>query len=383
MTTSTQSGQVARLIHHGGTTPVLSCYLRLEPDDRSGHRYLHELNALTRSLEQTLEARCSSHQEREEVRQDLARLRDWAAEPGALPATRGVALFLAGEEGLFEVLPLPLVHQSQLFLDSHPVVRELVSAAQLAGRTVAVVLDRIHARFFLVDAFQAEEVGGMEMWAPAGGRFHSDRGDAPGWGERRFHNAEVEERRRHYAGIAQRLEDLVRADNADLVLLAGPADHTRALREALPERLARHVIGETRLNVTAATTAQVHAATLRAAGDFRRAEETALREALEESLGTGWAVAGVSETLRALDRGQVRTLLVGPQPGMAGFRCHRTGRLVRSPEECGDTGPAEPVADLAEAAIEQALEQGVEVVSVQQAETARVTDGLAALLRYR
>jgi peptide subunit release factor 1 (eRF1) len=183
--------------------------------------------------------------------------------------------------------------------------------------------------------------------------------------------------------IAERLEELGRDRPASGVVLAGPADHTAALLRFLPDRLAARVLGTARLNPTSATSAVVHAAAQRVAEDHERSAVTAEVLALQESIGTGWAVEGVRETLQALSRGQVRTVYVRESLEGGGFRCSATGRLVLSKGDCAGEGAPQPVRDLVDEAIEKALRQRARVVIVPGDAGAEPVDGLAATLRFK
>lgn len=129
---------------------------------------------------------------------------------------------------------------------------------------VAVVLDRTHARFFEVSGRRVVEVTGLISPGTRGGRFHSDRADAPGGGEHAYHQRLREEERRHYAAIARRLLELKRVRGARGLLVAGPGPVPRAFRRALPEGLAARVIGTAQLNPLEVTARAVQRATARA-----------------------------------------------------------------------------------------------------------------------
>lgn len=129
---------------------------------------------------------------------------------------------------------------------------------------MAVVLDRTHARFFEVSGRRVVEVTGLISPGTRGGRFHSDRADAPGGGEHAYHQRLREEERRHYAAIARRLLELKRVRGARGLLVAGPGPVPRAFRRALPEGLAARVIGTAQLNPLEVTAPAVQRATARA-----------------------------------------------------------------------------------------------------------------------
>jgi peptide subunit release factor 1 (eRF1) len=66
-----------------------------------------------------------------------------------------------------------------------------------------------------------------------------------------------------------------------------------------------------------------------------------------------------------------------------GFRCVGTGRLVLAMGDCREEGQPQPVRDLVDEAIEEALRQRVRVVTVPDCAGAEAVDGLAATLRFR
>lgn len=217
---------------------------------------------------------------------------------------------------------------------------------------IAVVLDRRRARFFEVTNGAAVELPGTRSPATVGGRYHSDRADSPGRGEKAYHNRLAEEERRHYETIMSRLTALTGERPGEGVLVAGPGTAATNFRRALPPDLAQLVIGDARLNPALVTPARVQAVARAAAARHEMDEQAALLMAVEKGLGTGYATNGARETLRALDKGQVRML------------------FVREDVQGN------------EAAIASAREHGTTVVVVRDPALAKRVDGLAALLRY-
>lgn len=106
-----------------------------------------------------------------------------------------------------EAAPLTRVHRTRLILDDTPWIAELVASEQGTRPILTVVIDRAHARFFEVTAMGRTELAYLTAASTRGGKFHSDRGDAPGWGERDYHRRLEQERHRHYANVVRRVED--------------------------------------------------------------------------------------------------------------------------------------------------------------------------------
>ena len=83
-------------------------------------------------------------------------------------------------------------------------------------------------------------------------------------------------------------------------------------------------------------------ATLAVREEYERASERALVHEMLEGFGTGWGVNGLTPTLRALSRGQVRSLLVDADASEPGFRCGDSGRLALTERECRGEGEPDP-----------------------------------------
>jgi peptide subunit release factor 1 (eRF1) len=142
-------------------------------------------------------------------------------------------------------------------------------------------------------------------------------------------------------------------------------------------------MGVVSLNPKEAKPAVVYEATLAARAEFEREAERVIAHGLGDALGEGWAVDGIDETLRALARGQVRTLLVDADEQRSGFRSAKTGRLSARESELRGDGDVYPVLDLIDDTIEEALRQRVEVEVLYDDSARGSIKGLAGLLRFR
>ncbi len=369
---------------------VVSCYLKLEPRDRSRGKYLIKLKNRMRDELAWFEQRGVIRPERDVVAKDLTRVREYLENPGNLGPGQGIAIFACEPLGLFEAISLPRVFRSRLQIDRSPLVRELAAVDDEFGRVLCVVHDRTSARFFEVTAIGIDELSGL---APGDttrpGRFRGQRAatgtgaGAGSAGEHNFHQRIREEKHRHYASIAQRLFEISRDRPARGVVLAGVGADSEAVTPHLHPYLASQMLGTAQLNPKSATAADVRAAVLQVRADSERAVEARAVGELREGLGTGWAVNGIDEVLTALQHGQVRTLLVEPSAEAPGYRCDQSGRLTLKRTDCEGHGGAVPVPDLIDEAIEEALRQGSTVELVEDGVAREAVAGLAALLRFK
>jgi len=365
-----------------GPHRVVSCYLKLEPRDRSRNKYLIKLKNRVREVVTALPRLGLPRSVQKEVERDLERVQAFFATPANLPDTQGVAVFASAPLGLFEVMPLPVVYRSRLAVDATPLVRELASVEDEFGRLLTVVLDRTSARFFEVTAWSTEELSGLRADSTRGKRFHGDQ-DGHGWGEHTYNNRIRAEKQRHLDAIARELFAIDRANPAHGIVVAAPGQEAGALEPFLHNYLVERLLGTARLNPKDTTLATVHGATLAVREAWERASERNLVHEMTEAVGSGWAVNGMTATLRALSRGQVRALLVHADAGEPGVRCSVSGRLALTERDCRGEGDPIPVLDVVDDAIEEALRQGVDVNVVYEPEARDAIDGLGALLRFR
>ncbi|HKT59224.1 MAG TPA: hypothetical protein VJQ46_04190 [Gemmatimonadales bacterium] len=365
-----------------GPHRVVTCYLKLEPRDRTRGKYLIKLKNRVRAVMQALPRLGLERAIHDEVVRDLERVQQHLYTPGNLPSTQGVAIFACEALGLFEAVPLPVVYRSRLAVDSTPLVRELASVEDEFGRLLTVVLDRMAARFFEVTAYDCRELIGLRADSTRGKRFRGDQ-NGPGWGEHSYNNRIRTEKQRHYEAIARELFVIDRRQPAHSIVLAGTGAEAGAVEPFLHTYLAERLIGIARLTPKSATPAAVHEATLAVRQAWERASERAEVREMTEALGSGWSVNGLGATLRALSRGQVRSLLVNADASQPGFRCGTSGRLALTERECREEGEPVPVLDVVDDAIEEALRQRVGVNVVYDLEARSAVDGLAGLLRFR
>lgn len=372
-----------------GTTGhwVVSCYLKLEPRDRSRGKYVIKLKNRIKERLAWLDSQGISRAEREIVVRDVDRIREHLEDPSNLPTGRGIAVFACEPIGLFEAVPLPNVFRSRLAIDRSPLVRELAALDDEFGLVVCAAYGRTGARFFTVTAFGIEELSGLTAGdTTRAGRFHGGRsvtgGSQASAGEHNYQRRIREEKERLYADVADRLFDLSRGSDVRGVVLAANGSVAAEVVPHLHPYVRKALLGTAKLNPKTATHSEVWESVLSVRRRREREWEAEHISELKEGLGTGWAVNGLEESLRALSKGQVRTLLVDPRVTDAGYRC-ASGRLTTEENGCQTEGEAGRLPDVVDEAIEETLRQGGQVDVIEDARAQEQIDGLAALLRFR
>ena len=344
---------------------VVTCYLKLEPRDRTRGKYLIKMKNRVKQTAAGLAGQSPGHADRDAIAADLQRVLDYLEEPNHLPRTRAIAIFASQGLDMFEALPLPHVHRSRLAVDHEPLVRELVALDEEFGTILVVVYDRTAARFFEVTAYDCGELAALPaIDASRAGKFHGSqqrqvlaRAGTPSGsaGEHNYHMRIRTEKQRFYALIADRIFQIHRLRPLAGLLVGGIGADAGAVIPHLHSYLHDLVMGVVKLNPKTTTKAEVRDAALALREERERAWERAHAEALKDGVPESWAVNGVDPTLKALSRGQVRTLLADGQ----------------------DDDPR------IDDAVEEALRQRSQVDVLYDEKARRVVDGLAALLRFR
>lgn len=335
-----------------GPSWVVSCYLKLEPRDKTRGKYLIKMKNRVREAVTALARRPLERDDREAIAADLERVLAYFDDPGRLPPTRGIAIFASQGLRLFEALALPHVHRSRLRVEHTPLVRELVALEEEFGTILVALCDRTAARFFEVTAFACVELTALAgIDASRGRRFHA----VSGVGEHNYHMRIRTEKQRLYAHVADRIFQIHSQRPLSGLVVAGVGVAAGAVVPHLHTYLHDLVLGVVKLNPKQATAAEVREAALALREERERAWERAHADAVREGVATGWAVNGVDATLKALGRGQVRTLLADGADDDARI----------------------------DDAVEEALRQRAQVDVVYDDKARRIVDGLAALLRFR
>src|SRR6266571_2272095 len=230
---------------------VVTCYLKLEPRDRTRGKYLIKMK------------------NREAIAANLRQVLDYLEEPSHLPRVRAIAIFASRElgEGLFEALPLPHVHRSRLAVDHQPLVRELLGLEEEFGTILCVVYDRTAARFFEVTAYDCVERPGLPgIESSRVGKFHGGnqrlvmaRGGTPSGsaGEYNYHNRIRAEKQRLYAQIADRIFQLNREKPLSGIVLGSVGVDAGAVIPHLHTYVHDLVFGVVKLSPRQATPAEV------------------------------------------------------------------------------------------------------------------------------
>ncbi|MDP3892311.1 Vms1/Ankzf1 family peptidyl-tRNA hydrolase [Nocardioides sp.] len=202
-----------------------------------------------------------------------------------------------------------------------------------------------------------------------------------GWSHRRFQMRVEDSIERNAEAVAGDLDSLVVNERIDVVLLAGEPTSCSSVRESAGAKLAERLeILEHGGRAEGATDERLDE-DVAAALERRR---TARLDVVLERLGGGAKAVGVGETVEALRRGEVETLLLleGALEGRQAYVGAEPLLLGHSPEELQAFGVDEPaITRLDEAMVRAAIGQDADLVPLR-APVGLLPDGVGAVLRF-
>ena len=358
-------------------SPILSLFLQVPLSEERKDKLRRQLNHLIHERSQA-----SSNESKDKQRafkSETDRLMTWLERE--YDATgRGLAVFSSSDNSLWRVFRLPMAVRDQLIVSDRPCVTPLMMLADEYERYLVLLIDQQTARLFVVYLGEIEEYN--EFKDELVPKPKSDPGESVDKLQRR-HEAHVVGHVKHAIQVTERYWQ---REPYDWLIIGGTENPLAQLRERLPKALRDHLAGEIVVPVDASAEQVLQSAANVVAANERRVEAERVDALLTSALGKGPGVIGLSETLQALVKGDVLTLVVEEdfqQPGFECPNCHfMVGtHMLRCPL-CGTLLEAQ--GDIVERTIGRALDQNarIEIVRGPMRQQLGEHGHIGALLRY-
>jgi peptide chain release factor subunit 1 len=207
-----------------------------------------------------------------------------------------------------------------------------------------------------------------------------------GWSQKRYQQSIDEEALDHYRNVADAAFRRFQSSPFDRLLTGGPNEELGQFEDKLHSYLKERIVGRVAVDVENTNADQVLQAARADMEAYERKREQEVLDRLRQGLATGGrGVAGLDDTLAALNERRVEVLLLAEGFDAAGTSCPQCG-WVGTPEHSvcpADGTKLEPRDSLAESALELAIEQSAEVLRVRGAAgEIESHGGIAAVLRF-
>ncbi len=297
---------------------------------------------------------------------------DWQAQ--------GIALFSSVAADYWRVIRLAVPVMDFAAWEDKPNVRVLADLLEEHPGTIVALVDRDHARFFVIQMGEIDEFS-REL-PPTPGRQKGAGLSAARW-----------QRRGDTLGLlnlkqsARLASDLCRRSGISNLILAGTEDVLAQFRTLLPKALQKQVVGELAMDMHApAKTVFGHARDI--VQNLKRDHEVGQVEALSTAARRRRpsATLGLADTLNAVIQGNVLRLVAAADYRAEGYTCDHcrylsAQELARCPLCGADMRRVDQVVDLV---VEKAIQSGshVELVHGPAAAKLEALGAIGAMLRF-
>jgi peptide subunit release factor 1 (eRF1) len=354
---------------------VLSLYLNLDPSEFPTPKARKtELESLLDVVERAARDDNLSHEEKVELKRDAERVRTWFTSEFDASGTRGAAVFAASAIELFDVYRLGRPIRSEVIIDDSPFIEPLAGMPGGDGYSVLLV-NRQLARILAGGRDGMSEVVSLVDDVH---RWH----DQGGWSQARFQRGIQKETKDHLKHAGEELFKLFKRGAAQRLIIGCPDEMRGEVEKTLHSYLRERIAGKLEIDVKASPSAVTKEAAEIIERDERERERHWL-DRLQSGLGRKErAVAGLADTLEALNEQRVEALLVEDGYRDEGYVSPRVDFLSATPGQSPAGEELQKREDVVESAVERALEQSAEVVVTRLHPDLESLGSIGAVLRF-
>jgi peptide subunit release factor 1 (eRF1) len=354
---------------------VLSLYINLDPSEFPTQRDRKiEVESLLDVAERALREDGLPHDQRDELRRDVERVRAWFEREFDASGTRGVVVFASSGIDLFDVHRLSRPVRSEVTIDDSPFIEPLAGMPGEDGYGV-LLINRKLARVLAGGPDQMREVVSL---ADDVHPWH----DQGGWSQARFQRGIQKEVKDHLKHANDELFKLFRRGIVRRLIIGCPDEMRGEVESTLHSYLRDRIAGWLEIDIRARP-AEVAGEAREIIERDERDRERHWLDRLQAGLARGErAVSGLAATLEALNEQRVEALLVADRFRAEGHVSPHADFLSAEPGKSPTGEELQHRDDVVESAMERALEQSAEVVVVRHHPDLQAAGSIAAVLRY-
>jgi peptide subunit release factor 1 (eRF1) len=293
------------------------------------------------------------------------------------------AVFACGSQNYWKEFDLPSqLPSTRLIVNQRFHLTPITGLNDVMGKVSIALIDRTKARLFELQMNEIREVADLINEITRRGRSDGFLGFDAGHVERRVDN----EIAAHYRRVGERLMEMYGNGAAEYLILGCHDEARNDVERELHPYLRQRLIGSFAAEPAVVSPDEVRQNAKRIMGEHRaRVRQGLVSEVLNEAKADNRGALGLRRVLRALQLGEVQTLLLERNFLAMGGECTNCGYLdMAHAKVCAVCNhPMRRVDDLADAIIGRALGAGAEVMYVPENADLQRHGNIAALLRFR
>jgi len=357
---------------------AISVYVDLDPGVApTAGDAASRVNSLIHEAEiQAENAQELTHEQRESLRTDLGRIRDFFTRDFDRDGARGAAVFVDGLDNAWRTLPLADPVDDKIAVGREFYLAPLVPLVGRGDGALIAVVGRERGTVYILRAGKLEEL--IDQFDETPGRH-----DQGGWSQARYQRHIEKLAADHLRRVGEQLDRQVRRLQSPRVVIVTTEETRAEFDEVLSHAVKNAIVGWAQAEAHA-TPAELLDTARPILEEWHAKQEREAVERWREEEGRGArATAGWPATLEAASDARVELLLFEEGADRPVWQCPRDGRVSAEGGPCPlDGTQMEQRPDGLNLAVHQALAHGGSVLSLRHQHDLEPVEGIGALLRY-
>ena len=306
--------------------PVVSLYCRVDPG-ASRREVRARVDSLLDQIRPLANDRDLDHRNRVSARTDIERIEDALDSERWPPGT--IAIFSCSGRGLYEEIPLPRRVREQVMVDATPLARPMLAVLGEYSRACVLVINREAAPVWEMYQDEMREVQTVTDPLRKAGNTGQSRPDD------RIQNRVDEQAKRHFRRAASVIDQLLRSDGYDILVVGGHEHELGEFFRLLPDELRGRVAGTFGADPSATPVAEIRGSAEDIMRRYQREQDQRLvGHVLELAAAGGLAAVGTEDCLWSGSLSAIDTLLLRDGATLVGVVCDESRWLAASGDIC-------------------------------------------------
>jgi peptide chain release factor subunit 1 len=357
---------------------AISVYVDLDPSVApTAGDAASRVNSLIHDGEMQAEAAQElTHKQREALRNDLGRIRDFFTRDFDRDGSRAAAVFVDGLDNAWRTLPLADPVDDKIAVGREFYLAPLVPLVGRGDGALIAVVGRERGMVYILRAGRLDEL--LDQFDETPGRH-----DQGGWSQARYQRHIEKLAADHLRRVGEQLDRQVRRLQSPRIVVVATEETRAELEDVLSHEVRKAIVGWAQAEAHA-TPAELLATARPILEDWHAKQEAEAVERWREEEGRGArATAGWPATLEAASDARVELLLFEEGADRPVWQCPRDGRVSAEGGPCPlDGTQMEQRPDGLNLAVHQTLAHGGSVLSLRHQHDLEPVEGIGALLRY-
>jgi peptide subunit release factor 1 (eRF1) len=364
------------------TRPVVSVYLMVDRLRTSKKNYQTMLNSMIAGSRERLENDINiDRNDKKEIYEIFEKVKRFVSDKFRTDSTRTLAIFSSGD-GIWEEFRLPVIMRSKIVIDPKPYTQNIRNLVNNSKRYGVLMIDREKAQINSIYLGEVSKcLAEFESDVPPKVNFRSQAA----FREKKLLGRMEEKLHHFFKTINDKTLELFKEKKFDYLILSGRKEIIPKFMSYMHSYLESVLIG----SIFAEPDSKFSLATEKAReviDKFEQGVKDSLTNRLIDELNpNGMGVLGIDAIIRSLLIEQIKTLVYDRQFAHKGYVCDDCGYItLEKRDRCPYCdGQLTFYNDIVDEIVEDALDQGCEVVDIEGNDRLIKAGSIGAVLRYK